>query len=122
MKYHTEAERIEGRKAVSRRWRQSEKGRISQKFRMLRYRYKLQKLTKPQWLELFRKQNGLCAICGASHLEAFKGLHLDHNHKSGIIRGLLCNRCNQELGLFEKYGQDNETTRRFKAYLERYSK
>lgn len=41
------------------------------------------------------KQNQLCAICGEK-----KDLHIDHDHVSGLIRGLLCGDCNRALGLF----------------------
>ncbi len=53
---------------------------------------------------MFREQNGVCAIC--KHPEtAFDPRHgivrrlaVDHCHKTGKIRGLLCNRCNRLLG------------------------
>jgi len=45
--------------------------------------------------EFFKLQKGCCAICG-KHQRMFKRrLNLDHNHKTGQIRGLLCYRCNK---------------------------
>jgi hypothetical protein len=41
------------------------------------------------------QQAGLCAICGKS---SKRRLHLDHNHSTGGLRGLLCGKCNHLLG------------------------
>jgi len=51
--------------------------------------------------ELFVSQNGCCFICGTHAENAYKGLHIDHDHNSGEIRGLLCHKCNTALGLFQ---------------------
>lgn len=48
--------------------------------------------------ELFRRQSGRCAICGARP-GRFR-LNLDHDHKTGLIRGLLCWKCNKQLDHF----------------------
>jgi hypothetical protein len=51
---------------------------------------------------MFEKQNGLCAICDApppNHHK--KRLNIDHCHKSGRIRGLLCDACNRGIGLLK---------------------
>jgi hypothetical protein len=45
--------------------------------------------------ELLAEQGGVCAICGADNPE-----HVDHDHKTGHIRGLLCFNCNGGLGQF----------------------
>ena len=47
-------------------------------------------------------QGGKCQICGKvpSGKLAHSRLNVDHNHKTGQIRGLLCNRCNVALGQF----------------------
>jgi hypothetical protein len=47
---------------------------------------------------LVEEQKGLCAIC--EELPGKRGLHADHCHVNGGVRGLLCFRCNAALGLF----------------------
>lgn len=47
------------------------------------------------------KQNRLCAICGNPETRIIRGksiLSVDHNHKTGKVRALLCNNCNQGIG------------------------
>ena len=48
---------------------------------------------------MFIKQEGKCRICGRHQRELKLPLAVDHNHKTGHIRGLLCHRCNFILGL-----------------------
>lgn len=50
-----------------------------------------------QYKELFEKQNGLCAICRRPDT---KKLAVDHDHKTGKIRGLLCQAHNRAIGMF----------------------
>jgi hypothetical protein len=45
--------------------------------------------------QLFAEQGGLCAICREAPAE-----HVDHDHKTGRVRGLLCFNCNGALGQF----------------------
>lgn len=53
-----------------------------------------------EYIKLHEAQNGLCACCGI-HESAFKrGLHVDHDHETGEIRGLLCTKCNPGIGYF----------------------
>jgi hypothetical protein len=42
-----------------------------------------------------------CNICGIHQTDLKNGLHIDHDHKKGNIRGLLCYDCNRALGLFK---------------------
>jgi hypothetical protein len=48
--------------------------------------------------EMFEKQNGVCAICGQPETRIQRGkladLSVDHDHITGEVRGLLCNKCN----------------------------
>jgi hypothetical protein len=57
---------------------------------------------------MFNKQSGLCAICGAtlvlpgpSTKKKPTTAHVDHDHRTGNIRGLLCHYCNLGLGHFK---------------------
>jgi len=51
---------------------------------------------------LLNKQNNKCAICESKFVNnnKHKYFHIDHCHKTNIIRGLLCARCNVGLGYF----------------------
>lgn len=61
-------------------------------------------ITLDDYNELFNKQNGVCAICGkpetvkSCYSNNIKKLSIDHNHITGQVRGLLCDRCNRLLG------------------------
>lgn len=60
-----------------------------------------------QYENMFIDQNGCCAICGKPetfiHPKTKQVAHLavDHCHKTGKIRKLLCARCNRGLGYFQ---------------------
>lgn len=64
----------------------------------IRGKCKVYGITKEEYLEIFRKQNGKCRICRVLHLELTRGLYVDHDHETGKVRGLLCNKCNWLLG------------------------
>lgn len=62
-------------------------------------RQKLYGLTDADFQALLQRQNGLCAICAtALHVESQDGLHIDHCHDTGCVRGLLCGPCNAGIG------------------------
>lgn len=48
--------------------------------------------------EILDIQGGGCAICGQQDEDEY--LHVDHDHETGRVRGLLCGPCNRGLGLF----------------------
>lgn len=58
-------------------------------------------ITLDEYHEMQKRQSGKCAICGAE-IGDVKGnrLYIDHNHKTGKVRGLLCSSCNLGIGKF----------------------
>jgi hypothetical protein len=58
------------------------------------------------YLDMEAWQDGRCAVCGIS-----RPLVIDHDHDTGLIRGLLCKSCNireaREEGIFQKYRAQN---------------
>jgi len=58
------------------------------------------KILNEDYDHMLRLQGGVCAICNAPHL-VNKKFAVDHNHETGIIRGLLCSNCNAGLGMFK---------------------
>lgn len=79
----------------------------------LKARYSLQELEA-----LYDESGGLCQICGqpqtGSKEHGRKNLAIDHCHKSGRVRGLLCTKCNTALG---KFNDDPELLRKAINYL-----
>ncbi|TDH36319.1 hypothetical protein E2A64_10165 [Pseudohoeflea suaedae] len=55
-------------------------------------------ITNSEYSELAKEQGGKCKICTQYPVND-QPLHVDHCHKSGAVRGLLCSRCNQAIGL-----------------------
>jgi hypothetical protein len=52
-------------------------------------------VTDAEYARLLAAQGGHCAICEAT--PKTRRLHVDHNHRTGLVRGLLCHRCNRAL-------------------------
>lgn len=59
-------------------------------------------LTLEQYNSLRDKQDYKCAICNKHESKFTKALHVDHNHKTGKVRGLLCDSCNRAIGHFKE--------------------
>jgi len=59
-------------------------------------------LTIERFHEMRKEQNYCCACCGLHESKSTKGtLYVDHDHSTGKVRALLCNRCNIILGQFD---------------------
>ncbi len=55
-------------------------------------------ITVEEWKVLFDKQKGCCEICGTHQSEITHTLHIDHCHRTGKVRSLLCRACNHAVG------------------------
>lgn len=79
---------------------------------------RLYNLSRKDYLLLLKKQKNKCAICNKKASEFKRNLAVDHCHKTGKIRGLLCINCNRGLGSFK----DNSLfLKQAKNYLELYA-
>lgn len=82
------------KKIAYQKWQKSPKGRASAKRRQLKHYYGL----SVEAYELMKlQQKGKCAICQKTI--SGKNLHVDHDHETDEVRGLLCSNCNTGIGL-----------------------
>ena len=72
---------------------------------MYKHYYARYGLTIQEVQAMFEQQHGLCAACGLPERSyvrkrtgEIKMLHIDHDHKTGKVSGLLCQDCNMSLG------------------------
>jgi hypothetical protein len=113
--------------ARAKKWQQENAGRLNAYRREYRRRperktadregYLKRKygITLADYERMFEAQGGVCAICGEARPEE-RTLHVDHDHETGVIRGLLCFRCNQAIGSLQ---EDYEIFQAAADYLDR---
>lgn len=80
----------------------------------LKYRYGM---TPEQYDAMLGAQGFVCAICLETDPTG-RRLAVDHNHATGVIRGLLCHPCNVSLGAFK---EDTKRMKRAVYYLQHHS-
>jgi len=80
------------------KWWKSDLGKHSSANSKLKSRFGI---TTTEYQTLLERQDFRCLICGDT--ESYQGhkLAVDHSHKTGKIRGLLCKGCNMGLGNFK---------------------
>ncbi|WP_007509128.1 MULTISPECIES: endonuclease VII domain-containing protein [Pseudofrankia] len=61
-------------------------------------------ITIEEWDRLLIASCGLCAICARPFRNTPKEPHVDHNHRTGVVRDLLCAPCNRRLEALEAPG------------------
>lgn len=72
-------------------------------------------ITEDDYQTMLIQQGGLCAICGGSNGE--RRLAVDHDHKTGKVRGLICGHCNLGIGLLQ---DDTSILEKAITYLKRF--
>jgi len=97
-------------KAARIKYRQSGKGKITKRGEHLKSKYNI---TLEEYDKIFQEQDDCCAICGVHQSELYRRIDVDHDHKTGKVRGLLCTRCNGKLSVVE----DKEFVKEAKKYL-----
>jgi hypothetical protein len=75
-------------------------------------------ITQEQYDTLLQKQDGKCAICGSTDPKGKGVFHVDHNHETGEVRGLLCHFCNVGIGNLQ---DDPSLLRKAADYLTIYT-
>ena len=107
---------LEQARAISRRW-------FVQNPEKLRANHlRVYGLTPQDYVKMLALQGGVCAICGEVEQAIKNGcicsLSVDHDHDTGKVRGLLCQRCNSVLGFA---GDDIDLLYRTVKYLDKLS-
>lgn len=86
------AENREACNATASRYYRTPHGKAKRQQYLLKHEYDL---TVEQYQTMVSEQGGCCAIC----LRPERRLHVDHEHSTGRVRGLLCKKCNMGIGL-----------------------
>lgn len=83
-----------------------------------RQRYKKLGVCNTEYDKMLTQQKGKCAICNSTlNSSRYTKFSVDHCHKSGKVRGLLCSACNTSLGMMK---DSPLRLRRAAEYLERH--
>lgn len=72
-------------------------------------------ITKSEYDNMVKEQNNKCAICNKKNLN--RNLCVDHCHKTGKVRELLCDKCNTSIG---KFNDDIELLEKAISYLKKH--
>jgi len=101
------------RRATTQRWKSNNPDKMRAS-----YLLRIFGITLDDFNAMWKKQNGRCAICDCKLILGGKkknSVHIDHCHKNGRVRGLLCFGCNLGIGFL---GDDPNRIRRAAEYLE----
>ena len=81
----------------TKKWRKTGRGQLSERKRKL----KKYGLTIESFDALWTSQGGVCPICNGVLARVGNKYGVDHDHKTGKVRGILCDKCNVGLGSFK---------------------
>jgi hypothetical protein len=81
---------------------------------MVKVRQRKYGLSDESYQRLIHSQQGACAVCGRTFANAGRKPCIDHDHSTGLVRGMLCHGCNTAIG---KLGDTAESLIRAAEYL-----
>ena len=73
-------------------------------------------ITLDDYERMLDEQGGGCAICGRTEKEEGRRLAIDHCHTTNEVRGVLCGKCNQAIGMMD---DDINRLKKAAKYLEK---
>lgn len=92
----------------------TDEGRADRRERNLFEKYGM---TPADHAAMLAAQGGRCAVCSVEATAVKTKFHVDHNHDTGAVRALLCQRCNVAIGLCE---DDPRRLEQAAAYLRKH--
>lgn len=110
IKFHKDSSKSDGlysscRDCCNKFWQSenSKENRKHPRYALARRKHKIAKfgITLEEYDKIFSAQNQMCALCGIRQDKLRKKLAVDHCHKTGKVRALLCGNCNRGLGFFK---------------------
>ena len=113
------------------RVRFKENGYHKHRYKIWGRNYKLQKefgITESDYKKMLKEQKGLCAICEqpetryvncSDKIRRIRPLSIDHDHKTGKVRALLCDKCNNGIARFD---ENVEFLANAISYIEKHKK
>lgn len=111
--------KVEGQKANSRRnalayhYRNRDRENAQHRADVIKKKFGI---TVERYDEMAKGQGGVCAIC-QKPCTSGRRLAIDHDHKTGNVRALLCGNCNNGIG---KFAEEPELLRRAADYIEQH--
>lgn len=113
----------EARRIARRKWEQNNPEKWEKQKRNLRFKRRYG-ITLDTYNTMLEEQKGVCKICGNPPTGIHSSgaphrLHVDHDHKTGKVRALLCQHCNRGLGYFK---DNSDLLIKASEYLDGYRK
>ena len=97
--YHNNPEYKKKTQGYSKKWVKNNPEQ--RKFYTRNSRIRAYGISPERYREMLEEQGNRCAICGGENKRL---MAIDHDHKTGKVRGLLCDTCNLSLGHIERDG------------------
>lgn len=112
--FESEQRNYEARQSYKKQYYQANKERVLKDTRRNKLKRKYG-ITPEGYEIMFKKQKGVCAVCSKPQAGT-SSLRVDHCHDTGLIRGLLCHKCNAGIGML---GDRSPNVVKAAAYLKK---